>query len=220
MSNNFPNDDNFEDTTIAAVRPGANGWSIERADGWSFYVPKDSPVEPKEGMAARFYGKGIGSVVRGMFLDGHKVFYRTEEEQKDHSANELYGKDITEWLARWDKGGSVWSISMGGLGPGYEQAIQLLAAEVVRHFVATDANWWSATEEENNAAWKAVRKSCDDIVTRIDKHIGFSGAQVGAAIQLAAHLYRKGPRACMEDEAVKDRHIQVSKGMPSLPVEW
>ena len=61
---------------------------------------------------------------------------------------------------------------------------------------------------------------CDDIVTRIDKHMGFSGAQVGAAIQLAAHLYRKGPRACMEDEAVKDRHIQVSKAMPSLPVGW
>lgn len=220
MSNNFPNDDNFEDTTIVAVRPEANGWSIERADGWSFYVPKDSPVEPKEGMAARFYGKGIGSVVRGMFLDGHKVFYHTEEEQKDHSANELYGKDIAEWLARWDEGRSVWSISMGGLGPGYEQAIQVLAAEVVRHFVATGANWWGGTEEENNAAWKAVRKSCDEIVTRIDKHMGVSGAQVGAAIQLAAHLYRKGPRACMEDEAVKDRHILVSKAMPSLPVEW
>lgn len=145
----------------------------------------NSPVEPKEGMAARFYGK-----------------------------------DIAEWLARWDEGRSVWSISMGGLGPGYEQAIQVLAAEVVRHFVATAANWWSGTEEENNAAWKAVRKSCDDIVTRIDKHMGFSGAQVGAAIQLAAHLYRKGPRACMEDEAVKDRHIQVSKVMPSRPVEW
>lgn len=220
MSNNFPNDDNFEDTTIAAVRPEANGWSIERADGWSFYVPKDSPVEPKEGMTARFYGKGIGSVVRGMFIDGQKVFYRTEEEQKDHTANELYGKDINEWLARWDAGQSVWSISMGGIGPGYEQAIQVLAAEVVRQFVTTKANWWTGTEDENNTAWKSVRKSCDDIVTRIDKHMGFSGAQVGAAIQLAAHLYRKGPRGCMEDDAVKDRHIRVSKEMPSLPVGW
>lgn len=34
MRNNFPSDDNFEDTTIAAVRPEAKGWSIERADGY------------------------------------------------------------------------------------------------------------------------------------------------------------------------------------------
>lgn len=220
MSNNFPNDDNFEDTTIAAVRPEASGWSIERADGWSFYVAKDSPVEPKKGMAARFYGKGIGSVVRGLFLDGQKVFYRTEAEQKDHSANELYGKDIAEWLARWDEGRSVWSISMGGLGPGYEQCIQVLAAEVVRHFIRTKADWWSGTEADNEAVWTGLRRSCDDLVARIDKHLGLSGAQVEAAIWLAAHLYRKGPRACMEDDAVKDRHIQVSKAMPSLPVGW
>lgn len=143
----------------------------------------------------------------------------TEAEQKEHSDNELYGKDISEWLERWDAGRSVWSIEMGGLGPGYEQAIQILAAEVVRHFISIKANWWDRAEEANDEAWKAIRASCDQIVTRIDKHMGFSGAQVGAAISLASHLYRKGPRAIMEDDAVKDRHIQVSKELPSLPVE-
>ena len=28
-----------------------SGWSIERADGWSFYVPESSPVVPAVGMA-------------------------------------------------------------------------------------------------------------------------------------------------------------------------
>lgn len=221
MKKEFPiNDTAFEDTSLTTVHKESDGWSITRADGWNFWIPKDSPVEPKPGMSARFYGKGVGYAVRGVFLDGYKVYYRTAAEQKEHGANDLYGKDIHEWLRRWDEGKSVWSISMGGIGPGYEQAIQVLAVEVVRHYVNTKANWWEGTEAEQSAAWKAVRASCDPLVSRIDEHMGFSGAQVGAAISLASKLYRKGPRACMEDEAVKDRHILVSKEMPSLPVGW
>ena len=37
-----------------------------------------------------------------------------------------------EQLKRWDEGRSIWTISMGGLGPSYEQAIQVLAIEIVR----------------------------------------------------------------------------------------
>src|SRR6266403_1363829 len=60
---------------------------------------------------------------------------------------EFYGADAAEWLRRWDEGRSVWSIEMGGMGPGYEQAIQVVAAEVVRHLLdkkydlSDDAKW-------------------------------------------------------------------------------
>lgn len=215
-----PNDDQFEDLFVKKVETEKNGWAITRSDGWCIHIPSTSPVVPKLGMPVRFYGKGVGSMVRGVYLDGRKVYYRTEAEQSDHTANQLYGKDIHEWLARWDAGETVWSISVGGIGPGYEQSIQILAVEVIRHFIATTANWWEGSDEENQAQWAAVRKGCDGLIARVDKYMGFSGAQVGAAVNLAAHLYRKGPRAVMENDAVKDRHIQVSRTLPSLPDEF
>src|SRR3990172_3354015 len=133
MNTMYPvNDDQFEDTLVAKVKKESSGWSIERRDGWHFYVPADSPVAPEVGMLARFYGKGIGSRVRGLFLSGVKVYYRTEAEDEEHFEIELYGADAADWLKRWDEGRGVWSIEMGGLGPGYEQCIHITCAEILR----------------------------------------------------------------------------------------
>lgn len=68
--------------SVARLREGG-GWSITNEDGWSLFVPADSPVKPEAGMEARFYGKGIGFTVRGLFIDGQKVYYRTEAEQEE-----------------------------------------------------------------------------------------------------------------------------------------
>ena len=109
----FPkNDDQFEETIVNEVAKEKGGWEVKRADGWIFFVPKNS-VEPKKGMTARFYGTGIGSPVRGLFLNGKKVFYRTEADDQKKRDIDLYGENVTEWLKRWDKGQTVWSISMG-----------------------------------------------------------------------------------------------------------
>ena len=37
-----------------------------------------------------------------------------------------------EQVERWDAGQSIWTLEMGGMGPGYEQAIQVLAIEITR----------------------------------------------------------------------------------------
>ena len=58
------------------------GWAITSDDGWTFGVPKESPIVPTVGMNATFYGDGIGYTVRGLDLNGIEVFYLTEEEQK------------------------------------------------------------------------------------------------------------------------------------------
>lgn len=210
----YPSDDEqFEDVTIKAVAPEGGGWSIERDDGWSFFIPSSSPVEPTVGMAARFYPKGIGRSVRGLFLAGVKVFYRTEAEDKEHQQIQMYGADATEWLRRWDAGERVWSISMGGLGPGYEQCIQITTAEILRHLLAEkyDVEKWSDAD-----AWKrdrAVIEKAGFANATID-NLGLSGAQWGAAMSLATALYRQGPRKIMADEEVKDRHIQVMRNFP------
>lgn len=209
----FPeNDDQFEDHVLTKVEKEQEGWSIHH-DGLGFWCPPDSPIEPKAGMTARFYGQGFGSRVRGLFIDGHKVFYRTEAEDKDYFARELYGADAAEWLKRWDEGRSVWTISMGGLGPGYEQCIHITCAEILRVMLARqyDHAKWSDKEE-----WKRDREEIDKTVMALPAidALGLSGAQWGAAVNVASHLYMHGPLKMMSDERVKDRHIQVQRTFP------
>ncbi len=208
------NDKQFEDVHITKVdKKHGDGWGIERSDGWHFHIPGDSPIEPMAGMQVRFYGKGIGFPVRGIFLAGVRVFYRTEAEEKEHQEIQSYGADAADWLKRWDDGRGVWSIEMGGLGPGYEQCIHITCAEILRHMLTKnyDPAKWSDTE-----SWK---HDCDDIESMSHenatiKALGLSGAQWGAAMNLAVMFYRKGPRAVMTDKRVKDRHIQVSRTFP------
>lgn len=208
------NDEQFMETTIAEVRATeGGGWEIKRADGWCFFVPA-GPVEPKVGMTARFYGRGIGHTVRGLFLDGSVVFYRDEIADAAHRDIEMYGRDASDWLSRWDAGRSVWSIEMGGLGPGYEQCIHIACAEILRHMLEKKydpAKWEDETE------WKRVSQSIDDAVFTVPavKALGLSGAQWDAAMNIAIQFYRRGPIAIMNDDRVKDRHIQVSRNFPS-----
>lgn len=192
-------DAKFEDSTVTRVEGTAErGWDITKADGWSFWVPPNSPVEPTVGMAVRMYGDGIGSVVRGLLLNGQCVFYRTEAEQIEHAAIEAYGRDAADLLSRWDEGRGVWSIEMGGFGPGYEQAVQIAAFEVLRHLL-------------NGGD---IEKT-DNVLLSLE-YLGLSGSQWGAARSLARAFHLNGPRKVHED-CKPDRHIQVSKHFPSAP---
>jgi hypothetical protein len=211
-----PNDEAFEDLQIAtAKKEKSGGWSITRTDGWSLFIDASSPVEPLPGMAARFYGDGIGRPVRGVFLDGTKIYYRTEKEQKEHEEIWSYGKDAAEWLRRWDAGESVWSIEMGGLGPGYEQCIHVTAAEILRHLLAVN---YDAASWKSDVIWKRDRDAIEThgFANETVKALGLSGAQWGAAMNLAINFYRNGPRAVMTDERVKHRRIQVSRNFPGM----
>lgn len=88
-------DREYRATTVIGVRDeGESGWSITDADGWSFWIPKDKDVEPKVGQVARFYGRGIGYIVRGLTLDGQVVFYRTDEEQHEKQRQEKEEQDV------------------------------------------------------------------------------------------------------------------------------
>mgnify|MGYP003553510956 CR=1 FL=1 len=193
------NDNEYQDDTITEVSGNAvNGWSITKKDGWSFWVPADSPVEPVVGMAVRMYSRGIGYTVRGLVLDGQTVFYRTEAEDKEHTANQMYGKDATELLAKWDADDGVWSVAMGGFGPGYEQALQIAVFEVLRYLLD------GGKIEEADAVLPSL------------SYLGLSGAQWGAARGLASAFYTDGPRKTLERFS-DDRKIQVSAYFPQAP---
>jgi hypothetical protein len=80
---NKADDREYEEVRISKVEGDQKkGWLLARKDGWCFGgIPKDWGGTPKAGMLARFYGRGIGSTVRGLDLDGVEVFYRSAEEQ-------------------------------------------------------------------------------------------------------------------------------------------
>jgi bacterioferritin-associated ferredoxin len=113
-----------------------------------------------------------------------------------------------EYLARWFNGDVLTSISMGGkgLGEGYEHGIQQTAILFLKHMFEQAFNMEEKDDDKLAKAWKKVNASVD-----ADKdYLDVSGAMYGAARNLAAHFYRKGPAACMQDPAVADRHILVS----------
>ena len=210
----FPdNDSSFEELKIDKVDVCEGGWTIQRSDGFSIFVPDSLSLAPIVGSTARFYGKGLGFQVRGIFIDGNKAFYRTEEEEKEKHNIYCYGKDAKDWLERWDGGETVWSIEMGGMGPGYEQAIQVTVAEVLRHLIDKeyDHSSWSDEDKAKDDGEKIRKASFDNEV--IDG-LGLSGAQYGAALQVATKLYMDGPIGVMTNEQIADRHIQVSKNFP------
>ena len=108
-------------------------------------------------------------------------------------------------LARWDKGDSVFTVEMGGLGPSYEQAIQILVFELIR-----DMHDKPSPEGNGFGDWG------DPTVRRINKKCGgFSGAQVVSAKRIAYLAIRDG-WAKMLKSAPNNRMIQVSKQFPSL----
>lgn len=210
------NDDDFEEMAIDNVSQDSGGGYAITCGGWTIHCGKDFHGAPHTGETARFYPKdNLGRRVRGLFVNGQKAWYRTEAEDEEYSDIQRYGADAADWLKRWDDGVSVWSIEMGGLGPGYEQCIQITAAEILRHLLAAK---YDAAKWEDAEAWAKDRAAIEKngFANERVKVLGLSGAQWGAAVNLATHLYKSGPRAVAKDPHVKDRKIQVSRVFPGM----
>lgn len=118
-----------------------------------------------------------------------------------------------QWLAKWDAGEIVPTIEMGGLGPGYEQAIQITVAEILRGLIEHQAprddgdgltDWWAEHRDDFTEV----------ILNRpVVGQLGVSGAQWGGAVNLAVNIYRRGTEA-FQDSELADRRILVSRDFP------
>ena len=58
---------------------------------------------------------------------------------------------VTAYLGAWDAGTPVFSVEMGGLVPGYEQAIQITMFEILRHWNSQECD---TGEWEDKDKWK------------------------------------------------------------------
>lgn len=129
-----------------------------------------------------------------------------------------------EALERWDAGQPVFTAEMGGLGPGYEQVIHIIAFEIVRELLSREPLDWywakvqAAKGNRDSDEGRECRAFTDDVEKSVMPkigHLGCSGAQFGAAQNLAYIVCRKGWRAALS-ELPDDRLIQVSKSFPSI----
>ena len=130
---------------------------------------------------------------------------------------------IDEALAAWDAGKEVQTVEMGGLGDGYEMAIQCLAFEMMRAIRDDPALRRMNDETPDDGEFpQAFKDRLDAIATEMDARNpetgryalgGLSGAQVGAAKNIAVNLSRHGYANARN--SVPDRLIFVRKQDPT-----
>jgi hypothetical protein len=121
-------------------------------------------------------------------------------------------------LAAWDDGKMIWSLAMGGLGPGYEQAIQTMAVEFTRAALAEQFKLLGdGSEEQQEADYERLRELCSKTLGKFDAAIGgATGAMFSAAVWLTWRWIAAGPRALVDtayERGDPDRVIQVNNLM-------
>jgi hypothetical protein len=126
-------------------------------------------------------------------------------------AEQFYGTSYAELVERWDAGRSIWTLEMGGMGPGYEQAIQVAMVEILRTYV-----------DKILPSVEDADRELDDVLCRIDSSGtlgGLSEAQAGSAKRIAWEFLTKPPWKAVADWKAKGfeaRLIQVSSFWPRV----
>lgn len=115
---------------------------------------------------------------------------------------------LKELIDRYDNGIPIETVEMGGIGERYELAIQELAIEIMRNL----KNRKPSTDSGDNIP--TVNIFTMKAVESMKQHYGFSGAQVGAAKNLASIYWIKGYVKSLNEMKKKDaeRIILVQKG--------
>lgn len=125
---------------------------------------------------------------------------------------------VEDMLKQFDAGGTIFTIECGGLGPGYEQALQLAAVEFTRKNHQSPMPLTGDDKKD----WESWDKKCTEwLFKELDNKLGgLSGAQFGAAKWLSWQWsFRGGPKALCdraEAEGMKDRVIQISNHFPHI----
>jgi len=117
-------------------------------------------------------------------------------------------EQLRQWIADYDSGKAMESVKMGGISEEYEAAIQECAIETIRNLQMI------ALPEDKEAFGAAVQVAADAAVDLLNDECGFSGAQVGAAKNMAAVFWRQTPAVGIAKMKAQDpkRVITIRKG--------
>ena len=118
-----------------------------------------------------------------------------------------------EAVEAYDRGESLWTVEMGGLGPGYEHCIQVGAIELVRKMVGQPLPPDDDSEASKSARCEWAQAELHEVDR--EQRLRLSGAQAGAIRTLAFRAIRDGWTA-MVNSAPLDRRIQFSKAWPGM----
>lgn len=121
-------------------------------------------------------------------------------------------------LKAWDAGELVWTCEQGGMGPGYEQCIQVMGFEMLRAMLKNPLDDWSKVSgEEGRDEWRKYSDliEADPVVKACIGQLHPSGAQFGAAMNIAAVFAQNGYAEGMA-KVPEDRRMMVSKNFPQF----
>lgn len=192
----------YQDRTITKVEPSDGGVTITDSDGWSLWLSNPG-FTPEIGQTARFYGRGIGYLVRGVVIAGRVAYYKTRDEQEAENAEksrlyqiELAARRSETKIPSVVTQGFEWTEDMreiSGFGGDYERAC--------RQMISQGCAWWSNHPDADPKfrGFENVMGICtednDDakaLSTAINGDIGPSGAMHQAAVSHVFHWRRLG----------------------------
>jgi hypothetical protein len=101
-------------------------------------------------------------------------------------------EEIKKLIEDFDSGAKVQSVDMGGFGYGYEVAIQECAMEALR--ILQDKTLGDSDINNGLMIHNSVNQAADALVEKY----GFSGAQVGAAENIASVFFKNGPKVAIQ----------------------
>lgn len=201
-------DTQFEEKTIARVELHEQGFTLTFDDGWCF-AADHGPLEPKPGMTARLYGKGLGFNVRGLLVDGQVFFYRSEEEDQRYWADH-FKEQKRQAKAAYEQGRETQLQDIAQLPlpyqsrlagfmerapetawehQGYELHICKMAV-----LMAEDAGEAEQVERRHDSHWRRSGEALERLLADA------SGNQVGAAARLA-YLQLTAPEGIAKEHA-------------------
>lgn len=211
----FPeNDTQFNEHRVLSVETQGDWFSCVLSNKQVVCIPANCEWNPVEGDTIRLYGDPQwGGNIRGVFLNGQMVVYRTHTEYQEYSLSRMYGKDATDWLSRWDNNEKCWSLSTTALGPGYEQATQIAMAEFLRLMLGSDHKPGLLTNQENFKSFYNFLQTASETSQTV-KRLNITNEQRESAIRLATHLFVFGPASLAGTQGFDRQPIQVQRLFP------
>lgn len=136
----------------------------------------------------------------------------SDNQEKRPEPGKDYPLTVTDALKLWDDGELLWSLEMGGLGPAYEQAIQVGIIELCRRI-------YPLPVMEDDKLDEYLEEHIHQVIKDSNGGLqGLSGAQAQAIKSLAYHYCSRGWRTVLLDyrESDRERLTMISNQWPRM----